>query len=337
MGRFGARGEEGGVERAAETLGCGAGRLDRRPDHLHPSPHRAVRPQRRARRVRLGELREGAAEPIDGGRPSRGDRARFGKQLADLADDGDRQSERGVGVAEHRFHGSRRRFGRHLVGRDPAAGRFRRFTRQIDVLHRHAHTVDPVGDRVMHLRHQRRLASFQAFDDEELPKGSGAVERIEDEQAGQVEQLTHRPRLGKRDASDVEVDVEVGVVSPDRGTQPGGIRLDPPSEAGNVVDGGIHAGPEPIEVRGPVEDRDRAERRRQERVLLDAPHQRFGVAHLAVRNGRLGCRRFVVSHQPSLPRRGARRQPRSTARSTRRAARPRTAPVAMPATTSDGW
>ena len=33
--------------------------------------------------------------------------------------------------------------------------------------------------------------------------------------------------------------------------------------------------------------------------------KRLGVAHLAVRNGHLGCRRFVVSHQPSLPRVGA--------------------------------
>ena len=181
------------------------------------------------------------------------------------------------------------------------------------------------------------LPPSQTLDDEELPQRAGAVERIEHEQAGEVEQLAARAGSGQGDAADVEVDVEVGVVGPDRGAEPGGVRLDPPTEPGHGVDGGLHAGPQPVEVGRAIEDRDRAERRRQERILLDAPHQRLGVAHLAVGDGDLGRRRFVVGHPPSLPRRrrGVRRGRRR--RSRRRAARPRTAPVASPATTSEPW
>ena len=71
---------------------------------------------------------------------------------------------------------------------------------------------------------------------------------------------------------------------------------------GNGVHGRLHARPQAIEVRWAIEDRDCTERRRQERILLDPPHQRLGVAHLAVGNDDPGR---LIGHLLSLPRRPA--------------------------------
>ena len=49
----------------------------------------------------------------------------------------------------------------------------------------------------------------QPFDDDELPQRSGAVERVERDQRGEIEQLAHGPRLGQGDAADVLIDLEI--------------------------------------------------------------------------------------------------------------------------------
>ena len=88
---------------------------------------------------------------------------------------------------------------------------------EVEVLQRHLHAALAVGDRVVHLLDERRLAAAQPSMTRELPQRAGAVERVGGDQRGQVEELAHRSRLGQRDAADVEVDVEVGVVDPRRG------------------------------------------------------------------------------------------------------------------------
>ena len=102
------------------------------------------------------------------------------------------------------------------------------------------------------------------------------------DQRGQVEQLAERARLGQGDAADVVVDVEVGVVDPHRRREVDGRRLHAPAQAGHVPRRPLHARTEPVEVGRPVEDRQRGERRREVRILLEAPHQPLGVAHPAV-------------------------------------------------------
>ena len=167
---------------AAARVDC-----ERCPGNLQPAAHRAVGPQRRAGGVGVRQLGECATEPVHGRRSGGGDRRRVGEQLADLAGDADRQAERGVdepSIVSTGFGGGA---GAGSWAVDRAAGGLGGVAGQVDVLHRHAHAVDPVGDRVVHLRHQRRLAAFQPLDDEELPQRAGAVERVEDEQAGEVE------------------------------------------------------------------------------------------------------------------------------------------------------
>ena len=60
------------------------------------------------------------------------------------------------------------------------------------------------------------LPPRKPVDDDELPQRAGALERVERDQRGQVEQLAQRARLGQGDVADVVVDVEVGIVDPHR-------------------------------------------------------------------------------------------------------------------------
>ena len=57
--------------------------------------------------------------------------------------------------------------------------RVRRVALEVEVLQRHLHAALAVGDRVVHLRHERRLAAAQPVDDDELPQRAGALERVD--------------------------------------------------------------------------------------------------------------------------------------------------------------
>ena len=144
---------------------------------------------------------------------------------------------------------------------------------------RHLHATDSVGDRVVHLLHERRLATAQPLDDGELPQRAGAVERVDHGQRRQVEQLAQAPGLGQGDPANVVVDLEVRVVDPERRREVGRGRLHTPPEPWHGGDRPFHPRPEPVEVRRAIEHRDAPERRRQVGVLLEAPHQPLGVAH----------------------------------------------------------
>ncbi len=71
-----------------------------------------------------------------------------------------------------------------------------------------------VGDGVVHLLQQRRSPSRQAVDQDELPEGTGAVDRVLHELRGQVEELALGAGFGQGQVPDVAVDVEVRVVLP---------------------------------------------------------------------------------------------------------------------------
>ncbi len=66
----------------------------------------------------------------------------------------------------------------------------------VDELLRHPDAALTIGDRVVHLLHQRGPVALEALDHDELPEGTGAVERIPHEQRGQVEQLAAAPGRG---------------------------------------------------------------------------------------------------------------------------------------------
>ena len=71
---------------------------------------------------------------------------------------------------------------------------------------------------------------LQPLDDPDLPQRLGAVELAAGDVAGQVGQLPQAARAGDGGAPDVVVDVEVGVVDPDRVAQPEGDLDQPPAE-----------------------------------------------------------------------------------------------------------
>ena len=171
---------------------------------------------------------------------------------------------------------------------------------EVEELERQLHAAFAVGDRVVQLLDQRSAAALQALDDHELPEGTGAIERIGGDQRGEVEQLTVASRLGEGDAAHVEVDVEIRIVHPDRSAHVAGRRLHPLAQSRDPHHRALHAPAEHVEIRLAIEDRDVGERRRQVGVLLEAPHEAFGVAHRAVVDD--------LGHQP-LQRRGSSRAP----------------------------
>ena len=291
--RLGGGRDEGRVERAAEALGGVLGGAERRPHDLHVAAQGAIRPQRRARPVDVGELLQDAADRLDGGGARRRDGGRVGEQLVDLAGHADREAEPAGEEVAHRLGAGRRWRGRldvHLRRVDERPRR--RVALEVEELQGHLHPALAVGDRVVHLLHQRRPAATEALDDDELPQRPGAVEGVVGEQGRQVEQLAHRAGLGQGDAADVVVDVEVGVVDPRRRREVDGRRLDPPAQAGHGPGRLLHPGPQGVEVRRAVEHRHRRERRGQVGVLVDPPHQPLGVGHPA-----------VIAHRRMIPQR----------------------------------
>ena len=146
------------------------------------------------------------------------------------------------------------------------------------------HAALAVGDRVVELLHDGRPVALEALDDGELPERSRTIERVGANEAGEVEQLSLSARLGECNTPDVHVDVEVRVVDPRGSADIARGGLDPLSESGHRQGGAQQASGEQRKVGCSVEQRDRAERRRELRVFLEAPHQTLGVAHLGVVN-----------------------------------------------------
>ena len=264
--------------------------------------------------------------------PARGHPGRVGEEVPDLAEDPERHAQRaGEELAEEVLarHGLRR-----LVHARDHLGverwRLGRVALEIEELQRQLHAGLAVGDRVVQLLDQCRLAAAQALDDRELPQRAGAIERVGRDQAGEVEELAHRAGLRQRDPAHVVVDVEVWVVDPHRRGEVRRHRLHPLSQPLEHVRGSLDALDELVEAGWPVEHRDVGERARQVRVLLDPPHQPLGVAHLAIEPRHVPHRLRRLAREPSRRRAGDR--PRTPSAST-----PSASPNAAPATTSEGW
>ena len=97
------------------------------------------------------------------------------------------------------------------------------------------HAVDRA---VVHLRDDADVAVGQALDDVELPQRAAAVERRAGDLRGHLGQLLV-PAGGRRpDAADVVVEVEVGVLHPDRVVEPERHLHHPPPERRHQVEPG---------------------------------------------------------------------------------------------------
>jgi hypothetical protein len=149
---------------------------------------------------------------------------------------------------------------------------------------------------VVHLLDDRGPVVGQPLDDRELPQRPGPVEALHGDRLGHVEQVAQRALAGRPHPPEVVVEVEVGIDHP-AGRRPDERRAhDPLAHAGDEPGAPLELVEEPGPVRCPVEDGHRGDRRAQERVLLDAPHERVGVAHPVLEAHGV----VVVAHAPFL-------------------------------------
>ena len=88
-----------------------------------------------------------------------------------------------------------------------------------------------------------------------------------------IAELAQRARLGESDVADVVVDVELGVVDPDRRGEAHRRGLDPLAQAGHQAARAFQASLEPLVVGLAIEDGDVADRRREVGVLVQPPHE----------------------------------------------------------------
>ena len=78
---------------------------------------------------------------------------------------------------------------------------------------------DAVDGAVVHLDDQGNLPVLEPLDDPHLPQGPVPVQLAADDVGREVAQLAHPARRGQRRPPEVVVDVELGVVHPDREAQ----------------------------------------------------------------------------------------------------------------------
>ena len=244
---------------------------------------RPLGPQGAARAVGVAELTDDAAHRVGGGRSGVGDLARVVEQLAHLADDAERQSER-------RRQQIPDRLGSVVVGCSAAASIVSRsgigggsgVALEVEELEGELHAALAVGDRVVHLLDEGGSPTPQPLDDGELPQRPDPIERVGRDDGREIEQRPLVGRFGKGEASDVAIDVEVGVVDPGRRREVARHAAHDLAQPRDDHRGALHALAEQVEVGSAIEDADVRERRREVRVLLESPHQPFGVGHLPV-------------------------------------------------------
>src|SRR5262245_21333093 len=80
----------------------------------------------------------------------------------------------------------------------------------------------------------------------------------------------------------MEVEIERRVDDPARWSDPERRRHHTLAEAGDDPRCAFDARVESLPVGGPIEDRERNDRRAKDRVLLDVPHERVFVAHMTI-------------------------------------------------------
>ena len=123
------------------------------------------------------------------------------------------------------------------------------------------------------------LAVGQAVDHGELPQRPGPVEALHGDRLRHVEQVAQRAVAGGARPAQVVVEVEVRVDLPARRRDRQRVGHDALAQAGHEPRRAVEALDQPVVIGGPVEHRHRGDRRPQQRVLLDRPHERVGVAH----------------------------------------------------------
>ena len=151
---------------------------------------------------------------------------------------------------------------------------------EVDHVSEQLDQAETVGDRMVHLHHERRPLARQPFDDAQLPQRTVLVERTPREALRMVEHVAS-PDSSARQSNPavVVVDVEERILRPPRRCHAGLFVDDPLTQprdgGGDAFDDGIHPAP----IRHRVQEPHARDRRTQERVALDVPEDRVALAH----------------------------------------------------------
>ena len=132
----------------------------------------------------------------------------------------------------------------------------------------------------------------ETFDQGEFPQRPGAVEAGRRHRLQRVEERALGSRRGQAHTAEVEVEVEGRLDRPARRPEAERRGHDVLAKARNETRGAFDARAQAVEVGRPVEERDRDDGRPQDGILLDEPHERVLVAHVA-REAR------IVGHRPN--------------------------------------
>ena len=137
---------------------------------------------------------------------------------------------------EHLRHGGRFGLGFPWLGR-----RHRRVGLEIEHHAKQLDAGDAVDHAVMDLEHERPMAALETFDEPGLPQRAVAVERLGHDPPHQAAERSVVTGCRQGRVPEVVVEVEVGIVDPDRSTQLEGNRPHPLAVAGDQMElGGDH-------------------------------------------------------------------------------------------------
>ena len=118
-------------------------------------------------------------------------------------------------------------------------------------------------------RHECDVAAFEAFDDPGLPQRPVAIQRVGVDLLDELAELLHSAGSGTDDAAHVRVEIELGVLDPDRVMQAQRRRQVPQPEDGKQV-GAFLEHPPRLRPRPAVGVRRRVEHADLQRVVVGA-------------------------------------------------------------------
>jgi hypothetical protein len=143
----------------------------------------------------------------------------------------------------------------------------------------HLQQAHAIRDGVVQLHDRGAAPALEALDEVKLPERAILVEGLHGDGLGYVEQVAHGAVARQRGPSEVEAQVEVGIVLPPGRGESERIGHDALSQSGNEAGGAVGLGLEAGEVGPPIQDPRAEDGGAQGGVGLDVPHQGVGVAH----------------------------------------------------------
>ena len=189
-----------------------------------------------------------------------------------------------------------------------------RLTGEVEETRGHRHATDAVGDGVVQLDDHRGAIAVPALDQRHLPERSISIEVLFGHLLGNAQQRSVGAVLGNVEPLEVEGEVEVGIDLPPWGDRRDRIADDPLAKLRDSQGHPRDPVDEQVDIGRLVQHGHRDHDRPQDRILLDAPHDRVERTHPV---------KPVVRHRALLATRGPRRRGYRAGRSHARARRPR--------------